>query len=57
MLSGETEAFLLLAVKIPIFIKLGGEAEAFLLLAVGVPIFKLDGEAEASVSLCVWKGE
>ncbi len=56
-MDGEAEAFLLLVVKIPIFIKLGGEAEAFLLLAVGVPIFKLDGEAEASVSLCVWKGE
>ena len=48
---------ILLAVKIPIFIKLGGETEAFLLLAVGIPIFKLDGEAVASVSLYVWKGK
>ena len=36
---------------------MGGEVEAFLLLAVGIPIFKLDGEAVASVSLCVWKGK
>ena len=47
----------LLAIKIPIFIKLDGEVDAFLLLAVGIPIFKLDGEAVASVSLCVWKGK
>ena len=34
----EKQKLFLLAVKIPIFIKLGGEAEAFLLLAVGIPI-------------------